>query len=80
MHRYLIIIEKANANFSAYSPDLPGCIATGKTQEEVARNMHDAIEMHLQGLREDNLPIPEPNVMAEYVTEISPPQAAGLQP
>ena len=68
MSRYLIIIEKANANFSAYSPDLPGCIATGKTQEDVARNMHDAIEMHLQGLREDNLPIPEPSVVAEYVT------------
>ncbi len=68
MSRYLIIIEKANANFSAYSPDLPGCIATGKTQEDVTRNMHDAIEMHLQGLREDNLPIPEPSVVAEYVT------------
>ena len=68
MYRYLIIIEKANGNFSAYSPDLPGCIATGKTQEEVARNMHDAIEMHLQGLREDHLPIPQPSVVAEYVT------------
>ncbi len=68
MYRYLIIIEKANGNFSAYSPDLPGCIATGKTQEEVARNMHDAIEMHLQGLREDDLPIPQPSVVAEYVT------------
>ena len=68
MPRYLIIIEKANANFSAYSPDLPGCIATGMTQEEVARNMHDAIEIHLQGLREDNLPIPEPRVVAKYVT------------
>ena len=67
MSRYLIIIEKANANFSAYSSDLPGCIATGKTPEEVTRNMHDAIEMHLQGLREDNLPIPEPSVVAEYV-------------
>ena len=68
MYRYLIIIEKANGNFSAYSPDLPGCIATGKTQEEVARNMHGAIEMHLQGLREDVLPIPQPSVVAEYVT------------
>ena len=68
MAHYLTIIERANANFSAYSPDLPGCIATGKTQEEVARNMHDAIEMHLQGLREDNLPIPQPSVVADYVT------------
>ena len=68
MSRYLIIVEKANANFSAYSPDLPGCIATGKTQADVTRNMHDAIEMHLQGLREDNLPIPESAGVAEYVT------------
>ena len=68
MYRYLIIIEKANANFSAYCPDLPGCIATGKTQADVTRNMHDAIEMHLQGLREDDLPIPQPSVVAEYVT------------
>ena len=68
MSRYLIIIEKVNANFSGYSPDLPGCIATGMTQEEVARNMHDAIEMHLQGLREDDLPIPQPSVVADYVT------------
>jgi predicted RNase H-like HicB family nuclease len=68
MYRYLIIIEKANGNFSAYSPDLPGCIATGRTKEEVTRTIHFAIEMHLQGLREDNLPVPEPSVMAEYVT------------
>ena len=68
MSRYLIIIEKANANFSAYCPDLPGCIATGKTQADVTRNMHNAIAIHFQGLREDNLPIPEPTVVAEYVT------------
>jgi predicted RNase H-like HicB family nuclease len=68
MAHYLTIIERANANFSAYSPDLPGCIATGKTQADVTRNMRDAIEMHLQGLREEHLPIPEPSVVAEYVT------------
>ncbi|MDO8673690.1 MAG: type II toxin-antitoxin system HicB family antitoxin, partial [Dehalococcoidia bacterium] len=52
MHRYLIVIEKANGNFSAYSPDVPGCVATGKSADEAKRNMHSAIEMHLEGLRE----------------------------
>lgn len=59
MYRFLIIIEKANGNYSAYCPDLPGCIATGKTREETERNMHDAVQMHIQGMIEDNLPIPE---------------------
>jgi predicted RNase H-like HicB family nuclease len=56
MYRFLVVIEKANGNYSAYSPDLPGCIATGATREEVERNMHEAIELHVQGLLEDNLP------------------------
>jgi len=67
MYRFLIIIEKANGNYSTYSPDLPGCIATGKTREEAERNMHEAIEMHIQGLLEDGLPIPEQESFAEYV-------------
>jgi predicted RNase H-like HicB family nuclease len=67
MHRFLIIIEKAGRNYSAYSPDLPGCIATGKTQEEVALNMHEAIELHVQGLIEDKLPIPKSNTFAEFI-------------
>jgi predicted RNase H-like HicB family nuclease len=67
MHRFLVVIEKANGNYSAYSPDLPGCVATGTTREEAARNMHEAIEMHVRGLLEDNLPIPEPTSSAEYV-------------
>lgn len=67
MHRFLIIIEKANGNYSAYSPDLPGCIATGLTREEVELNMHKAIEMHVHGLLEDKLPIPESQASAEYV-------------
>ena len=54
MHRFLIIIEDAGANFSAYSPDLPGCVATGTTREDADANMHGAIEMHLEGLREDH--------------------------
>ena len=67
MHRFLIVIEKADGNYSAYSPDLPGCVATGATHEEAERNMHEAIEMHVCGLREDNLPVPESNSFAEYV-------------
>ena len=67
MHRFLIVIEKADGNYSAYSPDLAGCVATGATHEEVEQNMHEAIEMHMQGLQEDNLPVPESNSFAEYI-------------
>ena len=57
MHRFLVVIEKANGNYSAYSPDLPGCIATGTTREDAEKNMHEAIEMHVRGLLEDKFPI-----------------------
>jgi predicted RNase H-like HicB family nuclease len=67
MNRFLIVVEKANGNYSAYSPDLPGCVATGESREEVERNMHEAVQMHVQGLREDNLPIPESQSFAEYI-------------
>ena len=67
MHRFLVVIEKANGNYSAYSPDLPGCIATGTTREDAEKNMHEAIEMHVRGLLEDKLPIPESHSFAEYV-------------
>jgi predicted RNase H-like HicB family nuclease len=67
MYRFLIIIEKADGNYSAYCPDLPGCIATGKTREETERNMHEAVQMHLQGLIEDKMPIPENVTPAEYI-------------
>ena len=56
MYRFLVVIEKANNNYSAYSPDLSGCVATGVTREEIERNMHEAIELHVQGLLEDNIP------------------------
>jgi len=56
MYRFLIVIEKVNNNYSAYSPDLPGCVATGATHENAETNMHEAIEMHIQGLLEDKLP------------------------
>lgn len=65
--RYAMIIEKGERNYSAYLPDLPGCIATGKTVEEIRERMSKAIDMHLRGLREDGLPIPEPSSIAEYV-------------
>ena len=67
MYRFLIVIEKIKNNYSAYSPDLPGCVATGKTRQEAERNMHEAVEMHIQGMIEDKLPIPEANSSAEYI-------------
>jgi predicted RNase H-like HicB family nuclease len=67
MQRYLVVIEKANENFSAYSPDLPGWIATGKSRSKVTQNLTAAIEMHIEGLRQDGLPIPKPSSKAEYV-------------
>ena len=67
MYRFLVVIEKADGNYSAYAPDLPGCVATGKTVEEAERNMHQAIEMHIQGLLEDNLPVPESEAVSEYM-------------
>ena len=68
MYRFLVIIEKINDNYSAYSPDLPGCVATGATRQAVEKNMHEALELHVRGLLEDNLPIPESTSSAEYVT------------
>ncbi len=67
MYRFLIVIEKAKDNYSAYSPDLPGCVATGVSREEVENNMHEAIELHVRGLVEDKLPVPESHSFAEYV-------------
>lgn len=64
---YLIIIEKTSTGYSAYSPDLPGCVSTGATREEVERNMQEAIEFHLAGLREEGYPIPEPVSASAYV-------------
>jgi len=66
MYRFLIVIEKADGNYSAYSPDLPGCVATGATREEAEQNMYQAIEMHIKGLREYGLPVPESNFFAEH--------------
>ncbi len=67
--RYAIVIERADGNYSAYVPDLPACVATGLTLEEVEQQMREAIAFHLEGLREDGLPIPEPTTLCEYVEE-----------
>jgi predicted RNase H-like HicB family nuclease len=67
MRRLLIVVERAGGNYSAYSPDLPGCVAAGKTREQATRRMHEAIEMHVAGLREDGLAIPKSSSSAEYI-------------
>jgi len=67
MRRFLIVIEKANGNYSAYSPDLPGCVATGETREEAEKNMYEAVQMHVAGLIEDRLPIPDSQAVSEYL-------------
>jgi len=64
---YAIVIEKAAGNYSAYVPDLPGCVATGVTLEEVEQQIKEAISFHLEGLREEGLPIPEATTLCEYV-------------
>ncbi len=65
--RYAMIIEPGDRNYSAYLPDLPGCVATGSTIGELRQRMSEAIELHLKGLREDGLPIPEPTTLADYI-------------
>jgi predicted RNase H-like HicB family nuclease len=65
--RYAVVIERAENNYSAYVPDLPGCIATGATIEETERLIREAIKLHLIGLQEDGLPIPQPSSQVEYV-------------
>jgi predicted RNase H-like HicB family nuclease len=65
--RYAIVIEKAEGNFSAYVPDLPGCVSTGATLDEVKENIREAIDLHLEGLQADGDPIPEPTTVSDYV-------------
>ena len=66
MSRYLTIIEETATGFSAYSPDLPGCVATGATRNEVEQEMHDAIEFHIEGLRLADEPVPQPRSQVSY--------------
>ncbi len=65
--KYLVVIEKTKTGYSAYSPDLEGCIATGNTPEEVEQNMHEAIEFHLEGLQLEGYRVPEPYSYSAYV-------------
>ena len=67
MHKYLVIFEKADGNYSVYSPDIPGCIATGKTRKEAGKNIKEAISFHIEGLAKDGLPTPEPASSTEYI-------------
>ena len=67
MKRYAIVIEKATSNFAGYVPDLPGCIATGATAEETEQLLREAIELHVEGMREDGITVPEPSSQVEYV-------------
>ena len=67
MKKYLIVIEPTQTGFSAYSPDLPGCVSTGRTREEVEQNMREAIAFHLDGLREEGQTVPEPQTYSAYI-------------
>lgn len=65
--RYAVVIERSASNLSAYVPDLPGCVSTGATIEQVREGIQEAIELHLEGMREDGIPIPEPTTLCDYV-------------
>jgi Uncharacterized conserved protein len=65
--RYLVVVEKGLTSYGAYVPDLPGCIAVGDTREEALASIHEAIEFHLEGLKEDGQPIPPPSSSGELV-------------
>jgi predicted RNase H-like HicB family nuclease len=67
MMRYAVVIERAEGNYSAYVPDLPGCVATGPTIPAVEQEIREAIRFHIDGLLADGLPVPEPSSLAEYV-------------
>ncbi len=70
--KYAVVIEKAARNYSAYVPDLPGCISTGRTIQEIEANIREAIEFHLEGMREVGEPIPEPTTVTREVEIIQP--------
>lgn len=67
MMKYLIVIEKTDTGFSAYSPDIPGCVSTGATLEEVERNMREAIEFHVEGLKIEGFAVPQPSTTSAYI-------------
>jgi len=65
--RYLVVVEQGIESFGAYVPDLPGCVAVGDTRDEVLKLIHEAIEFHLEGLREEGQPIPHPSSSSELI-------------
>ena len=65
--KYLIVVEKTETGFSAYSPDVPGCVSTGRTEEETETNMKEAIKFHVDGLKREGLPVPQPSTKSTYV-------------
>jgi predicted RNase H-like HicB family nuclease len=67
MKKYLIVIERTESGYSSYSPDLPGCVSTGKTREEAEKNMREAIEFQVDGLRQEGFPVPDPQTTSSYV-------------
>jgi predicted RNase H-like HicB family nuclease len=67
MKRYLVVVEHTQTGYSAYSPDLPGCISTGVTRSDVEANMREAIEFHIEGMRLEQLPVPEPSSESAYI-------------
>jgi predicted RNase H-like HicB family nuclease len=67
MKKYLIVNERTDSGYSSYSPDLPGCVSTGQTLEEAEKNMREAIEFHVDGLRQEGYPVPEPQATSSYV-------------
>jgi len=67
MKKYLVVIEETSTGYSAYSPDLEGCVSTGQTREEVEKNMQEAIEFHLEGMRREGLRVPQPPSYSTYV-------------
>ena len=68
--RYAIVIEKGQENYSAYVPDLPGCVSTGSTVSEAEENIKEAISFHIDCLKEDGLPVPEPTTICEYIETV----------
>jgi len=67
MYKYLVIFEKEGKSYSAYSPDVPGCIATGSSRKEAEKNIKEAVSFHIEGLKNDGLPVPEPSSSTEYI-------------
>ena len=65
--KYLIVVEKTETGFSAYSPDISGCVATGATEEETEANMKEAIAFHVEGLKQEGFPIPQPSTKSTYI-------------